>query len=110
MAIRYTGPEQRPADTCDSPPASRRAGPHPAKGPLIFLYLSEGMVSLWRLDTPAQAPALSGGTFTLRLADANNLKGTFDARFEDGSRLECTYDIRGQNYVPGDDPTYNGPP
>jgi hypothetical protein len=71
---------------------------------------SEGMVSLWKLEAPAQAPALSGGTFTVRLADPNNLEGKIDALFEDGSRLECTYDLRGPNYVPGDDPTYNGPP
>ena len=49
-------------------------------------------------------------TTSVRLADANHLQGRFDARFEDGSLLECTYDLRGQNYVPGDDPTYDGPP
>jgi hypothetical protein len=70
----------------------------------------EGAVSLWHMTRPEDAPRLSGGTLSVRLADANNLEGKIDARFEDGSRLECTYDIRGQNYVPGDDPTYNGPP
>jgi hypothetical protein len=70
----------------------------------------DGMVSIWQLDAPADAPRLSGGTFTVKLADANNLEGKLDAQFEDGSRLQCTYDIRGPNYVPGDDPTYNGVP
>jgi hypothetical protein len=70
----------------------------------------EGMVSVWRIQTPEGAPRLSGGTVSVKLADANNLEGRIDARFEDGSRLECTYDIRGQNYVPGDDPTHEGPP
>ncbi|QRN93589.1 hypothetical protein JRI60_30985 [Archangium violaceum] len=70
----------------------------------------EGAVSLWKMAAPSDAPRLTGGTFSVELADANNLQGRFDARFEDGSRLECTYDVRGQNYVPGDDPTYNGPP
>ncbi|HYO70257.1 MAG TPA: hypothetical protein VEU33_29680 [Archangium sp.] len=70
----------------------------------------DGAVSLWKLQAPENAPPLSGGTFSVRFADANHLEGSFDARFEDGSRLECTYDLRGQNYVPGDDPTYHGPP
>ncbi|MCY1073639.1 hypothetical protein [Archangium lansingense] len=70
----------------------------------------EGAVSIWHIQAPADAPELSGGTFSVRHADANDLEGKIDARFEDGSRLECTYDIRGQNFVPGDDPTYNGPP
>lgn len=70
----------------------------------------DGAVSIWHLQAPADAPRLSGGTFSVKLADANNLEGKFDARFEDGSRLKCTYDIRGQNFVPGDDPTYDGPP
>ena len=50
------------------------------------------------------------GTVTVKLADANNLEGKIDALFEDGSHLECTYDVRGKNTVPGDDPTYSGPP
>ncbi|MFY0526395.1 hypothetical protein ACN28I_25725 [Archangium gephyra] len=70
----------------------------------------DGAVSIWHIQAPADAPQVVGGTFSVRLADANNLEGKIDARFEDGSRLECTYDLRGQNYVPGDDPTYNGPP
>lgn len=70
----------------------------------------DGRVSVWKLQAPADAPALSGGTLTVKLADANNLEGKLDALFEDGSHLECTYDIRGKNTVPGDDPTYNGPP
>ncbi|WNG32991.1 hypothetical protein F0U61_04690 [Archangium violaceum] len=69
-----------------------------------------GAVSIWKLESPANAPALSGGTITVKLADANNLEGKLNAQFEDGSRLECTYDVRGKNFVPGDDPTYNGPP
>jgi hypothetical protein len=70
----------------------------------------DGAVSLWKIQAPADAPPLSGGTFSVRLVDANHLEGKIDARFEDGSRLECTYDLRGQNQVPGDDPTYHGPP
>ncbi len=70
----------------------------------------DGAVSIWKLQAPADAPPLSGGTFSVRFADANHLEGKFDALFEDGSRLECTYDLRGENYVPGDDPTYHGPP
>jgi hypothetical protein len=70
----------------------------------------EGAVSIFALQAPENAPRVSGGTFSVRLADPHNLEGKFDARFEDGSRLECTYDLRGKNYVPGDDPTYNGPP
>lgn len=70
----------------------------------------DGAVSIWKLQAPSDAPPLSGGTFSVKLADANHLVGKFDARFEDGSRLECSYDLRGQNYVPGDDPTYDGPP
>jgi hypothetical protein len=70
----------------------------------------DGRVATWSIQAPTDAPNPSGGTFTVKLADANNLEGRFEALFEDGSRLECTYDIRGQNYVPGDDPTYNGPP
>lgn len=70
----------------------------------------DGRVSIWKLQAPADAPALGGGTFTVKLADANNLEGKIDALFEDGSHLECTYDVRGKNTVPGDDPTYNGPP
>ncbi|MFL5353695.1 hypothetical protein [Archangium sp.] len=70
----------------------------------------DGRVSVWKLRAPADAPALGGGTITVKLADANNLEGKIDALFEDGSHLECTYDVRGKNTVPGDDPTYNGPP
>lgn len=70
----------------------------------------DGAVSIWHIQEPANAPKVVGGTFSVRLADPYNLEGKIDARFEDGSRLECTYDIRGQNHVPGDNPTYNGPP
>jgi hypothetical protein len=70
----------------------------------------EGAVSTWLIKTPQGAPRLSGGTLSVRLADANRVEGKIDAHFEDGSRFECTSDIRGQNYVPGDDPTYAGPP
>lgn len=70
----------------------------------------DGAVSIWHIPEPANAPRVTGGTFSVRLADPHNLEGKIDARFEDGSRLECTYDIRGQNFVPGDDPTYEGPP
>lgn len=70
----------------------------------------EGMVSMWKLQAPADAPVPSGGTVTVKLADANNLEGKIDALFEDGSHLECTYDVHGKNTVPGDDPTYSGPP
>jgi len=70
----------------------------------------DGMVALWLIKAPIEAPKTVGGTITVKLPDANNLEGQFDAQFEDGSRLECTYDLRGPNTVPGDDPTYNGPP
>lgn len=70
----------------------------------------DGAVSIWHIQEPADAPRVTGGTFSVRLADPYNLEGKIDARFEDGSRLECTYDLRGQNFVPGDDPTYDGLP
>ncbi|WP_157823871.1 hypothetical protein [Melittangium boletus] len=70
----------------------------------------DGRVSIWSIQTPTDAPELRGGSLTVKLADANNLEGKIDARFEDGSQLECTYDVRGRNFFPGDDPTYNGPP